>query len=337
MATSYRTEEIKAGATILVSVVVLAAAILLVAGGVFERAPKRYRIEFSGVGGLEEGAQVRFGGVKVGRVLRITPPGEASPRVQVLIGVRRDVTVRAGTEATISTLGLVGEHYIELTNPKPGPQEIPPGGLIAAKEQASMAEVLQSVRDVGDAARTLMAHAQSVVDGPVNDVIARTSHAVATGDRVLASLDQTLNPETRANLRKAAANLNGILEDNRAPLRQAVADLGKLIPRVDAVLADGGALIRKVDASVDEKGGDLRGNLVALKVDLVRAKEVLDSMDRAIGNFDRVVTGNLETIEETLGNLRRASQNARELTQSLKERPWQVLFPTAQKERDDTH
>jgi len=149
MAASYRREEIKAGITILVSVVILALGILLVGRGGFETTPKHYRIEFGGVGGLEEGAQVRFGGVKVGRVLRITPPGKDSALVQVLIGVRKDVMVRTGTEAVISTLGLVGEHYIELANPKPGPGEIPQGGLIAAKDQASIAEVLQSVRDVG--------------------------------------------------------------------------------------------------------------------------------------------------------------------------------------------
>ncbi len=334
MAKPYLREEIKAGVTILVSVAILALGILLVGRGGFETLPKQYRIEFGGVGGLEEGAQVRFGGVKVGRVLRITPPGRESPRVQVLIGVRKEVVVRAGTEATISTLGLVGEHYIELANPKPGPGEIPQGGLIAAKDQASMAEVVQSVRDVGEAAKTLLARVQIVVDGPVNDVIARTSQAVNTGDRVLKGLDQVLGEENRGNLRKALANLNGILEENRGPVRAAVADLGALTRRVDAMLAEGGALIRKLDAAVDEKGGDLRGNLVAMRADLERAKEVLDSLDRAITNFDRAVTGNLETIEETLGNLRRTTQNTRELTQTLKERPWQVLFPEPQKERD---
>lgn len=336
MAASYRHEEIKAGITILVSVAILALGILLVGRGGFETTPKHYRIEFGSVGGLEEGAQVRFGGVKVGRVLRITPPGKESPRVRVLIGVRKEVVVRAGTEATISTLGLVGEHYIELANPKPGPGEIPQDGLLAAKDQASMAEVVQSVRDVGEAAKTLLARVQGAVDGPVTDLITRTSNAVGTGDRVFKGLDQALSEENRGNLRKALANLNGILEENRGPVRDAVADLGKLIPRVDAVLADGGALVRKLDAAVDEKGGDLRGTLLAMKTDLERAKEVLDSLDRAITTFDRAVTGNLETIEETLGNLRRASQNARELTQTLKERPWQVLFPEPLKERDGT-
>ncbi len=320
MATEYRREEIKAGATIAISVVVLALAILLVGRGGFESTPKRYRIEFGGVGGLEEGAQVRFGGVKVGRVLRITPPGVDSPRVQVAIGVRKDVVVRAGTEATISTLGLVGEHYIELTNPKPGPGEIVPGGLIAAKDQASMAELLQSVRDVGEAAKILLASVQAVVDGPVNDVIERTALAVNTGDRVLKGLDQALGEENRANLRKALANLDAILEENRGPVRAAVTDLG--------------ALTQKLDAVVDEKGGDLRGTLIVMKADLERAKEVLDSLDRAIVSFDRAVTGNLDAIEETLANLRRTTQNARELTQTLKERPWQVLFPEALKDRD---
>jgi phospholipid/cholesterol/gamma-HCH transport system substrate-binding protein len=307
---------------------------VLVGRGGFETTPKKYRIEFGGVGGLEEGAQVRFGGVKVGRVLRITPPGKESPRVQVLIGVRKDVVVRAGTEASISTLGLVGEHYIELTNPKPGPGEIPQGGLVAAKDQASMGEVLQSVRDVGEVAKTFLARVQAVVDGPMSDLIRRTASAVDTGDRALRGAEQVLSAENREAVRKALGNVSGILEENRAPIRAAVADLGVLIKRTDGVVADGGGLLRKLDAAVDEKGGDLKGILVVMKADLERAKEVLDNLDRAVTNFDRAITGNLDNIEATLDNLRRASQNARELTQGLKERPWQVLFPQPLKERD---
>jgi phospholipid/cholesterol/gamma-HCH transport system substrate-binding protein len=335
MAASYRREEIKAGITILVSVVILALGIVLVGRGGFETTPKQYRIEFGGVGGLEEGAQVRFGGVKVGRVLRITPPGKDSPRVQVLIGVRKEVVVRAGTEATISTLGLVGEHYIELANPKPGAGEVPQGGLIAARDQTSMAEVLQSVRDVGEAAKGFLTRVQAVVDGPVSDLIQHTTGAVDTGDRVLRGAEQVLSAENREAVRKALGNVSGILEENRAPIRAAVADLGALIKRTDAMMADGGELLRKVDSAVDEKGGDLKGLLVVMKADLERAKEVLDNLDRAITNFDHAVTGNLENIEAMLDNLRRASQNARELTQNLKERPWQVLFPQPLKERDD--
>ncbi len=334
MTKGYRSEEIKAGAVILASLLTLAATTILVSRGGFQSTPKEYRIEFGAVGGLEEGAQVRFGGVKVGRVLRIMPPGKDSAKVQVTIGVRKEVVLRAGTEATIATLGLVGEHYIELSNPKPGPGEIPPGGLIAARDQPSLAELVQSAREIGEATKTLLARVQAVVDGPINEVFQRTSQAIGTGQQVLSGLNETVSGENRENIRKSLASVAAILEENRAPLRAAVADLGGLIRRVDAVTADGGVLIQKLNEAVEEKGGDLKGNLAAMKTDLERAKEVLDNMDRAITNFDRAVTGNLEAVEETLANLRRASQNARELTQTLKERPWQVLFPEAMKDRD---
>jgi len=334
MAQTYGREEIKAGTVVLGSLAVLVVLIVLVSRGGFQSTPLEYRIEFASVGGLEEGAQVRLGGVKVGRVLRIVPPGQASPRVQVTIGLGKDVVLRAGTEASLTTLGLVGEHYIELSNPKPGPGEIPPGGLIAAREQASLTDLVAGAREVGDAAKVLLARLQGVVEGPMSDFIQRTSRAMDSGDRVLRGLEQTLSPANREHLRKSLAAVSAILEENRAPLRDAVADLGGLVRRMDAAVADGGALVRKMDEAVDPKGGDLKGTLTLLKADLERAKDVLDNMDRAITNCDRAVTGNLETLEETLANLRRASQNARELTQSLKERPWQALFPAPLKDRD---
>ncbi len=348
MAQTYRYEEIKAGAVILGSLLVLAAVILLVSRGGFETTPKRYRIEFSGVAGLEEGGQVRLGGVRVGRVIRIAPPGKDSPRAQVLIGLRKDIVLRAGTEAVISTLGLVGEHFIDLSNPKPGPEEIPPDAVILGKDQASMGELMQVAREAGESARTLLTRVRDVVDGPLNDLLQRTGQMMNAGDRVLKALDQTLSAENREGLRTALANANAILAENREPLRASVADLGAvikkldgltgegsaLVRRLDATVADGGTLIRKVDEAVDEKGGDLKGTLKIMKSDLERAREVLDNLDRAVTGFDRAVTGNLETIEESLTNLRRATQNAKELTQTLKDRPWQLIFPESMKDRN---
>jgi phospholipid/cholesterol/gamma-HCH transport system substrate-binding protein len=319
-AQKYGREEIKAGAVVLGSLGVLVALIVLVSRGGFQSTPVEYRIEFASVGGLEEGAQVRLGGVKVGRVLRVVPPGQASPRVQVTVGLRKDVVLRAGTEASLTTLGLVGEHYIELSNPKPGPGEIPPGGLIAAREQPSLSELVVGAREMGEAAKAMLARIQEVVDGPVRDFVQRASRAMDSGDRALRGLEQTLSLENREHLRKSLAAVSAVLEENRAPLRTAVADLG--------------TLVQKMDEAVDPKGGDLKGTLTIMKADLERTREVLDNMDRAITNFDRAVTGNLEAFEETLANLRRASQNARELTQSLKERPWQALFPAPLKDRD---
>lgn len=362
MAQGYRQEEVKAGAVILISLAVLAAIITLVSRGGLQATPREYRVEFTGVGGLEEGAQVRFGGVKVGRVLRIQPPGKDSPRVQVVIGLRRDVVLRNGTEAAINTLGLVGEHYIELTNPRPAPGEIPPGGLVMGRDQPSMAELLAGLREVGEAAKGLMGRVQALVDGPVQDLVRRAGHAMTAGERVLGSVAQTLSAENREDLRRVLASLRGLLEENRGPIRAATADLGALIRHVDGMAAEGGAFLRrldgpvaqgsalmrrlddavaagsaflrKLDAAVDEKGGDLRGTLVVLKADLERAKEVLENMDRAVTNFDRAVTGNLDTIEETLADLRRSASNAKELTQTLKERPWRIIFPESLKDRD---
>lgn len=348
MAQIYRREEIKAGAVILGSVLVLAALILLITRGGFQTTPKKYRVEFSGVAGLEEGGQVRLGGVRVGRVIRITPPGKDSPRAQVLIGLRKDVVLRAGTEAVISTLGLVGEYFIDLSNPKPGPEEIPQDAVIVGRDQASMGELMQVAREAGESAKILLARVRTVVDGPLNDLLLRTGQLMNAGDRVLTALDQTLSAENRESLRSALANANAILAENRAPLRASVAELevvikkldgvtaegGALIRRLDATVADGGTLIRKLDEAVDEKGGDLKGTLKIMKLDLERAKEVLDNLDRAVTSFDRAITGNLETIEETLSNLRRATQNAKELTQTLKDRPWQIIFPESMKDRD---
>jgi ABC-type transporter Mla subunit MlaD len=348
MAESYRGDEIKAGATILVSLLVLVGIIVVVSRGDFRATAAQYRIEFRAVGALEEGAQVRLGGVRVGRVLRIVPPVQETPRVQVFIGLRKGIVLREGTEATVATLGLLGDNYIELSNPRPGPREIPPGSLIASRGQATMGELFQNAQELAETAKGLIARVQAFVDGPLDEAVRRTSQAMGTGDRVLRGVEETLTPATRENLRKAVAEAAAILEENRVPLREAVADMRALIRRVDALAAEGSGLIRRVDSAaaagetllrkldeaVDEKGGDLKGTIAAMKTDLELAKNVLEELDRILKVVDRALAMNPRAVEEILSNLRDAARNARELTQKLKERPWLVIFPESSRDRD---
>jgi ABC-type transporter Mla subunit MlaD len=71
-----------------------------------------------------------------------------------------------------------------------------------------------------------------------------------------------------------------------------------------------------------------------LKADLEAAARLftavegtLQGVDRTLAHMERAVLGNSDALDETMANLRRSTQNLREFTQTLKERPRHVFFP----------
>jgi len=79
------------------------------------------RVIFGSANGLGRGSPVQYAGVEVGKVedVRIVYPGEGlSPQVELVARLPDRVQVRSGDEASISTFGLLGEKYLEIT---PGP------------------------------------------------------------------------------------------------------------------------------------------------------------------------------------------------------------------------
>jgi phospholipid/cholesterol/gamma-HCH transport system substrate-binding protein len=78
----------------------------------------RLRVVFDSANGITDGSPVQYAGVEVGKVESVAlwqPPGAREPKVQLLVRLPVSVKVRGDDEAAISTFGLLGEKYLEIT------------------------------------------------------------------------------------------------------------------------------------------------------------------------------------------------------------------------------
>ncbi len=122
----------------------IGAVVLVVAGGFFLFAYSRADVgaaagypvhaEFSAVGGLTEGADVRISGIKVGTVSRLALNPETF-LARVTMTIQDDVELTSDTAALISIEGLLGGAYVSL---EPGGEldTIPPDGNILFAQAA---------------------------------------------------------------------------------------------------------------------------------------------------------------------------------------------------------
>jgi len=84
-------------------------------------------------GGLAEGAEVRLNGMPVGKVDSINPAGAQTPtrKVQVVLRVPRRYQdyIRSTSTASINSLGILGNHFVNIQGANGG-NPIQPGGEI---------------------------------------------------------------------------------------------------------------------------------------------------------------------------------------------------------------
>ncbi|RJP69174.1 MAG: MCE family protein [Candidatus Abyssobacteria bacterium SURF_17] len=112
---------------------------------IFER---RYEITgvFDSVAGLQTGADVLLAGINVGHVRDVT--FGSTNRVQVIMSISETQRerIRGDSIASIKTMGLMGDRYIEITVGSAEEPVIPDGGTIKTSEIFELAELLAAAR-----------------------------------------------------------------------------------------------------------------------------------------------------------------------------------------------
>src|SRR5260370_20182985 len=101
----------------------------------------QYEVHFTRTGGLQTGAQVSLNGVPIGTVVELRfPPDPAVSYIQVLVNVKGNLAprVRENTVASIRTIGLLGDRYIELSAGTLASPPVAPGGLIPSTDPADI-------------------------------------------------------------------------------------------------------------------------------------------------------------------------------------------------------
>jgi phospholipid/cholesterol/gamma-HCH transport system substrate-binding protein len=117
--------ELRVGLVMVASIVILAFTILYIGGGGADPFARKYRLRalMGDVNGLKPGAPVRVGGVEVGSVTGVQLGGsEQAGLVEVAMSldhrVRGQVTTQS--QATLGSLGLLGEKAVDISASKEG-------------------------------------------------------------------------------------------------------------------------------------------------------------------------------------------------------------------------
>ncbi len=131
-----------------------------------------YRVTttFKTVSGLMEGAEVRVGGIRKGVVRRIQLPAQSNGDMVVLMDLDRSTraVVRSDSVASISTEGLMGNKFVEISFGSPDAPVIASNGSIVSEPALDMSDLMKKTDAVLETTKQTMSNVEDIsakIDG----------------------------------------------------------------------------------------------------------------------------------------------------------------------------
>jgi phospholipid/cholesterol/gamma-HCH transport system substrate-binding protein len=302
----------KVGALVAVATALLAVAIFLIGEqNQLFRSKNHYQVRLVNAQGLQSGNPVQINGFGVGSVQGVELPRDLTdPRLVVRISIERRHAhhIREDSEASIRTLGLLGDKYIEITSGTPAAAVIPNGGVIPSQEGTDLEQLISSG---GDVATNLLSISAS---------LAQILEELQKGESFVGDL---LSGE-KAGGRSASEAIFGVLDSMRETTEGLRRDLNEgkgALPRLLRDEALGDRLDRSVTRleGILEKAETGEGVLPALLDDgemRVQLQETVASLQRASERLDRI-TQRLDEGEGLLPRLLNDEEYGREVAAEL--------------------
>jgi phospholipid/cholesterol/gamma-HCH transport system substrate-binding protein len=159
------TNEVKTGFVVILCVGILAG--LTIMAGNFKLFQKSYAINviFSNSSGIEKDAVVRLSGVEVGKVqsVQLVYRKEGDTVVLAKLELDENAKIREGAKASVTTLGLMGEKYIELSPGDTGAPAIKHGATIQGKDPIDIEAIIEEATSTMQVAKETMTNISSLV------------------------------------------------------------------------------------------------------------------------------------------------------------------------------
>jgi phospholipid/cholesterol/gamma-HCH transport system substrate-binding protein len=143
--------------------VFIVASLAILAAGVFVIGDKQYlfsstyrlKAQFSTVVGMDEGAEVRVGGVHSGTVRRIELPKNPSDKITVLMDLQRSThdIVKQDSVAAIQTEGLLGNEYVSISFGSAQGTDVRDGDMIASQPPMVIADLIAKTDAILDSSK----------------------------------------------------------------------------------------------------------------------------------------------------------------------------------------
>lgn len=245
---------------------------------------------FKQVIGLEPKATVRLRGVPIGRVEEIENEIET---VSVMLKVNPDIQIPKDSVATISTVGVMGEKFVNITPGKDTSQYLNDGDRIKGVEESGMDAMFAGMEKTLDNVDELLKAMRSII-----------------GDETFKKSVVDMS----SNMKDASAHVNGLVESlektakgNEDNINQMVSQMQSVLSKMDASMSH----VEHMTSNIDKFAGDPQ-TAENLKTTLQNISETSKSVADMAQNINKFAGDPkvAEDMKATVSNARSITERA---------------------------
>jgi phospholipid/cholesterol/gamma-HCH transport system substrate-binding protein len=241
---------------------------------------------------------IRYGGMEVGKVKKIGIAPDDNSLIQFEIEVDADVPIKKDSDVIITSIGIMGEEYIEIATGSPNAELLPPGSLLNCKEVTPLMMLTDTFDELGK-------NLSQTID----------------------NLNQILGNENQSQIHQVLTNLNRLLEDNQQAIAAMMANSNEVISNLSQ-------MSNRLDTILIENQDSISRSIQQLEATLAQSQELVRNMQQTMKNVNQMITTQDGNYNEIMENLNQTSRNLDEFSRTIKERPWSLIRKSAPKERE---
>lgn len=300
--------EAKVGVFVIVSLLVLGATVYFVRTTQNVRGQVVYTTYLRNAGGIADGTPVLFAGIRVGQVASVGPSHDDPTRIEIAFAVKAGTPVNEESIARVASVTLMSSPTLSLAGGSNSARRLDPGEVVPSQETIGMNEVAARLATLADSANDVMTLLKDEVPAIAGEARA-----------VLANFGAISGPTNQKHVEAILAELNTMV-------RRESPKIADITERITALTGHADELVGSVSTTVDAVREPLTRDLAELQRTLENARALIDSVRSVVGD-------NEDDIHQTVQSLRTASDNVRLLSETLKERPWNLIRSTQPPDR----
>jgi len=290
-------EIIKAGIIVIAALIVLSVSVMLVGGTKLFQKYDTYYVNVINAAGLEVGAQVRLGGVRVGKVLDIRPPDRPGELVTIVIGVKRGTPIYKGTTAMITQVGFVGDIYILLSLENTTGEMLKVGETIPSEKPVQFTRLLAKLDNISESL-----------------------------DSLIKNIDSIFNQKNIEGIERLVGNTNKAIVTSSTSFQAVAASLKEITEKT-------GFLLNEIEDVIKGNKEEFSGLIKQARSDLNKAENMIKAIEETAGSVDktsksvnRAVEIQSRNLDSFLNSMNRVSEDLQDVLLEIKQRPWSVLY-----------
>jgi phospholipid/cholesterol/gamma-HCH transport system substrate-binding protein len=304
-----KSTEAKVGAFVVISAVILAVGVYYVSKASLRGKQVPYKMYLRYAGGLQSGTDVLFGGITVGKVTAVEPDPEDPTRIEIDFQVKPSTPINAKSVAKLGSVSLMSNPVLSISTGSRDAPRLQAGSVIPSQETISMDEMARKIAELADSAQNTIASVQT----DVNNITGDARHLLANLNNVTGKANQE--------------HVSGILTNADNMVAQVSPKMGPTVDNINKTVLNANKTMLNAD-------GTITAIREPVQVDLEELRKTLVGTHVLVGNLQSLIQTNDQNITYTLENVRMATDNLNDLTESVKQQPWSLIRIKQPKERE---